>query len=89
MTPAKQQAAAIIDIQQLKCRIEDLLRVQRHALGEVSVDRVWFEDAAWRVTIMPRNGWPDGYTDVLADVEETLFDESGVNVMLTPAAPSN
>lgn len=81
------QAALVVDAEQLRQRIVARLNDRRDRIGQVKLESLQFEDAAWRAVIKPARDWPDGYAEVLSEVEESLFDESGVNVLLIPTTP--
>ncbi len=87
MSGQPSQAVPIVDAGQLRQRIVAGLNDRRDQIGQVIVEALQFEDAAWRAVLKPSKAWPDGYAEVLSEVEELLFDESGVNVHLIPTTP--
>jgi len=80
-------AVSVVDIAQLKQLVVAELNDRRHDIGPVSLDALEFADAAWRAVIKPSGEWPEGYAIALSEIEETVFDQSGVNIMLVPVQP--
>jgi hypothetical protein len=81
-------AAKLINPDALRREVQSLLDVRRgEPCGQLNVARVWFEEGHWRVVIRPTSGTIEAgdYAMTLAEVEEQIADNFGVNVILIPA----
>lgn len=75
-----------IDKHLLKVAVQDELNGRRNELGDVNILDVQFQDGAWCVLIRFGSGkWPADCSGPFSEIEESMVDKYGVNVVLRPA----
>ncbi len=78
------QTEKTIDVEKM---IIELLNKYRKTLGRTEIESLALHEGAWRAVVKPAKSWPDGYASVFSEIEESAFDQCGVNVMLVPVKP--
>ena len=84
---SKQQQTIGIDRDLLRKAVQDELDSRREEIGSVQIAEIQFHDGAWCASIREGDGNDAAdYSETFAEIEETMIDKYGVNVILRPAA---